>query len=296
MRTYSYRALTLAVLFALAAIGAGAKTWKVGSELLNDRFGSQFGSGNLGYDPDEASRTINELINIDGIDSVEIRVVQGNVNVAREPGGSIVIKGRAIGAQEFVDGLELKSERRGNTIVYEASYVQPGQTGQRGRTDVNVAVPDGVSVTAHSDAGEVSITGVRADVAASTTFGMITVSGTRGNLDASTSAGAIEVESAEITGRVTLSNTLGELRFDGTLGETNTFSTDSGAVYVKVPASTCVSIDASVAAGEISSSLPVSSLVKNGPRAVASGQLGTGTPTGALSIAVGVGEVNISAR
>lgn len=296
MRTYSYRAITLIVLFALAALGATAQTWVIGSELLNDRFGFWFGSPNLGYDPDEASRAIGELISVDGVDSVEVRVVQGNVTVAREVGGAIRIEGRASGSREFVDGLELQAELRGSTAVYDASYIAPGHTSQRGRTDMRVGVPDGVSVVVHNDAGQVIVSGIQDDVSVSTSMGTVRVSDTRGNLDVSTSAGTIAVESAVVAEHMTLSASMGDVEFSGELGQTNTIKVDAGLVRVAVPASTCVNVDAKVTAGRITSSLPLSGMTTGEMGASASGQLGTGTPTGTLAVEVSMGDITFGAQ
>lgn len=298
MFNLSYRALTLVVLVALAVIGTSAKAWRVGSELLNDRFGSHFKDQSLSYGSYEARQAINELISTYDIDSVEINVAQGNVTVSQQSGSNIVIEGLASGSKEYIDGLQLKSEKQGTTAVYTAGYEKTNVTGQRyrGRTDIRVMVPEGISVTVNNDAGEVNVTGIREDVNVSIKMGTIRVADIRGNLDASASAGTIEVESAEITDHVKLSNSLGEVKFDGTLGKTNAFSTSAGTVDISVPADTCVSIHASVAAGEINSTLPVSEMSVDEPRASASGQLGTGTPTGSLTIDVSVGEISISSR
>ena len=299
MNRLSYRAIVIIALIALVAFGTTARTWRVGSRLLDQRLQALFDIPDLHSDIVEASRSFHETIDLDGIDSLDVSVALGDITVVREPGSSILLRGTANGSVEFVRDLELLIGRQGTTALVDAQHPDDSESTQsrrRGSVDMQLAVPDGISVTLHTDAGLISVSGIEGDIKASSGFGSIRMAHTQGDIDAFTSMGTISVASAIVPRRLSLATSMGDVSFAGTLGSSNTFRVNAVRVSLDVPETTCVNIDAQVSAGRISSELPLTRLEQQGAGTFAAGTLGSGSPRGDLHIRVDFGDVTIRER
>ena len=295
----SYRAIVIIALIALVAFGTTARTWRVGSRLLDQRLQALFDIPDLHSDIVEASRSFHETIGLDGIDSLDVSVALGDITVVREPGSSILLRGTANGSVEFVRDLELLIGRQGTTALVDAQHPDDSESTQsrrRGSVDMQLAVPDGISVTLHTDAGLISVSGIKGDIKASSGFGSIRMAHTQGDIDAFTSMGTISVASAIVPRRLSLATSMGDVSFAGTLGSSNTIRVNAGRVSLDVPETTCVNIDAQVSAGRISSELPLTRLEQQGAGTFAAGTLGSSSPRGDLHIRVDFGDVTIRER
>ena len=139
---------------------------------------------------------------------------------------------------------------------------------------MQLAVPDGISVTLHTDAGLISVSGIEGDIKASSGFGSIRMAHTQGDIDAFTSMGTISVASAIVPRRLSLATSMGDVSFAGTLGSSNTIRVNAGRVSLDVPEPRVTSTPR---CQPISSGCPSPALSSRG-RAPRRRTLGSGSP------------------
>ena len=101
---------------------------------------------------------------------------------------------------------------------------------------------------------------------------------------------------AAIKEELSLTTSMGDIEFEGSLGTRNYVEVSAGRVQMTVPRSTCVRLDAATNAGQVNTNLPVTERKSEAMRSSAVGILGEGQPTGDLKIRVSMGEINISGR
>lgn len=161
-------------------------------------------------------------------------------------------------------------------------------------TQYEVTVPRGVRVIAHTNSGEITITGTGGEVEANTTSGDITISDVAGRVEAGSLSGEMmlsqikgDVNASAVTGSIEVKGVEGELHLESTSGDilvgdakardvevstTNgeiafagsidpngryEFSTHSGTIDLAIPANTNARFIVGTFSGEIDSDFPI---------------------------------------
>ena len=157
-------------------------------------------------------------------------------------------------------------------------------------------VPSGLAVDLRTSAGKVTLDGLSGMVETHVDVGSVEARSITGNLTIGTSAGRISVTNAAIKEELSLTTSMGDIEFEGSLGTRNYVEVSAGRVQMTVPRSTCVRLDAATNAGQVNTNLPVTERKSEAMKSSAVGILGEGQPTGDLRIRVSMGEINISGK
>jgi len=153
-----------------------------------------------------------------------------------------------------------------------------------------------VAVYLQTPAGRVALDGLTGTVEAHVDMGSIEARSITGDLILRTSAGRISVTNAAIKEELSLTTSMGDIEFEGSLGARNHVEVSAGRVQMTVPRSTCVRLDAATNAGQVNTNMSVTERKSEAMKSSAVGILGEGQPTGDLRIRVSMGEINISGK
>lgn len=208
-----------------------------------------------------------------------------------------------LGAGEIIvtgwsrDEIRVRARSERNVVRMEATPARLSLELTRprsGDTRYQVTVPVGVRVSARATQGDVSVTGTRGGVDASTQSGDImvedvtelvdlvslsgdiTARGLVGHVDVRTTAGEVtlidvkgDVEATSISGDVVLRNvtaryvrgksTSGDVTYDGAVDSTGRYElgSHSGSVYLTIPAATGAQLTVATYNGSIESDFPI---------------------------------------
>ena len=139
-------------------------------------------------------------------------------------------------AQAELEDLSIKVSQVGNKIVikYRRDPVVFGfGTQQIDTVDFIISVPEGMSITAQTDYGDISSSAKIGDSWFSTDFGNIDLSGARGNLEAMTNSGDIAVENVRgEDNHFNLSSDFGEIELSKSSGASVVIHSNSGAIFL----------------------------------------------------------------
>ena len=140
-------------------------------------------------------------------------------------------------AQAELEDLSVKVSQSGNKIVIKYRrdpVVFIFGTQQIDTVDFVISIPKGLSVTAQTDYGDVSSSGMIGESSLSTNFGNIDLSGAEGNLEAMTSSGNITVR--DVRGednRIELTSDFGDIELSKSTGTSVMVHSNSGSVFLK---------------------------------------------------------------
>jgi hypothetical protein len=307
---YSRRAIVLAMLIGLAFIASTTHPWIHGSRLLASKYADEFLSG-VGYEGSfrAVDDSFHKEFGADGIRSIQVEARVGNITVTGTHDNEISIDGELIAygpsnqiAQDRLRYVCLDAVQDGDMVRVVGSVMRPepsspdvaGPNG--GGTNIVLRVPSGLAVDLRTSAGKVTLDGLSGMVETHVDVGSVEARSITGNLTIGTSAGRISVTNAAIKEELSLTTSMGDIEFEGSLGTRNYVEVSAGRVQMTVPRSTCVRLDAATNAGQVNTNLPVTEHKSEAMKSSAVGILGQGQPTGDLQIRVSMGEINISGK
>jgi Putative adhesin len=290
---------------------------------------------------DDASYTVREQLARG--DRLRVTSPNGTISIAQASGSEVEIRiDKAIDRRAAFDDIAFIVKRSSGGLIVCAVYddedrcdldsgyrerSQRWSGRNRARANFTVRVPAGVSVTAESGNGDLSIVGGGSDVDANSGNGQILVSGTSGRVKAHTGNGRIQIIGN--SGRVEASTGNGRVEVEGARGEVvaNTgngdvrvatssgpvkarsgngnidvamqrlegahemsFSTGSGRIVVALPEGFGAELDGSTGNGTISSDFPVRVEGRLNPYRLR-GTLGSGGER--LAMSTGNGDIEI---
>jgi putative adhesin len=210
--------------------------------------------------------------------SVSVRTVSGNVKVTGYAGEAIVVVGHKEGRdREMVQIQDRSTASRVDVIV---SY--PDNCNCDASVNFEVQVPRSIRYqfdSFGSVSGDVQVANVAGDLRARSVSGNVTVKDASGKVDASSTSGNVTVE--DTAGSVSAKSTSGEVRVDITRLEGTDrmdFTSVSGDVKVRLPASLDADVEMSVMSGDIKTDFALQIEDRgNGPGRRARGQVGSGS-------------------
>lgn len=307
---YSKRAIVLAVLISLAFIASTTHPWIHGTRLLANKYADEFLSG-VGYE--DSFQAVDDAFHrefgTEGIRSIHVEAQVGDITITRADGDKISVDGERVAygdsnqmAQDRLRYVCLDAVQDGDAVrvigaVMQSEPSSPNAVNPiRGRTNVVLRVPSGLSVDLRTSTGKVALDGLKGTVEALVDMGSVEARSIAGNLTVRTSAGRIAVTDAAIEEELLLATSMGDIEFGGSLGARNYVEASAGRVQMTVPRSTCVRIDAATTAGKVKTKLPVTLRKSEAANSSAVGILGQGEPTGDLTIRVSMGDINISGK
>jgi len=193
--------------------------------------------------------------------SIRIGNISGDVAVTGYDGNAIVVTGTKQGPDK--ETVQIEDRSSGNAVDVTVRY--PRHCNDcNASVQFQVQVPRSISYNftgIHSISGDVNGTGVTGHLNASTVSGTVHVTDVVGSVSAKSVSGDVDVEIS---------------RLEGT--DDMTFSTVSGSVTAKLPATLDASVELSSFSGSIDTSFPIEikeDRFTSGHRA--SGQIGAGT-------------------
>ena len=210
--------------------------------------------------------------------SITIKNVSGDINISGYEGAAVEISAYKEGRDR--DMVSVENLSTANHVSLRAKYAEDCNCDASLRFEVRVPRStrfnfDKISAASgnlraenvtgridlHTASGDVTLTGVSGEIDASSASGTVKVRDASGSVRANSASGDVDVELTRVEGE-------GDLRF----------STASGNVSVRLPASVDAMVEASTASGKIDTNLPIE--VKDnehGPGSRARGQLGGGS-------------------
>jgi len=307
---YSRRSIVLAVLVGLAFLASTTQPWIQGSRLLANKYADEF-STDFGYGGSfkAVDNSFHKQFGAAGVRSVRVEAQPGDITVTRADGDRISINGERIAygpsnqiAEERLRYVCLDAVQDGDVVRVVGSLWQPEPSSPNpagpngGFTNIVLRVPPGVAVYLQTPAGKVALDGLTGTVEAHVDMGSIEARSITGDLILRTSAGRISVTNAAIKEELSLTTSMGDIEFEGSLGARNHVEVSAGRVQMTVPRSTCVRLDAATNAGQVNTNMSVTERKSEAMKSSAVGILGEGQPTGDLRIRVSMGEINISGK
>lgn len=156
-----------------------------------------------------------------------------------------------------VNKPEVTVQVTGDTVEVSAGKTQWFTLfGSSPSVDFTITVPEGVSVDADSDAGDVAASGAFADTRLKSDAGQVTADGTFGQLWAHSSAGRVMVSGTKASG-VDIESSAGEV--SSTIASFGTLKARCSAGKVSVTARDFAAIDADSSAGRVDVFVPTGS-------------------------------------
>ena len=307
---YSRRAIVFAVLIGLAFIASTTHPWIHGGTLLASKYAGEF-STDFGYGISfkVVDDSFHKEFGTAGIRSVKVEARPGDITVTRADDDRISISGERVAygpsnqiAEERLRYVCLDAVQDGDVVRVVGSIWQPEPSSPNpagpngGFTNIVLRVPPGVAVYLQTPAGKVALDGLTGTVEAHVDMGSIEARSITGDLMLRTSAGRISVTNAAIKEELSLTTSMGDIEFEGSLGARNHVEVSAGRVQMTVPRSTCVRLDAATNAGQVNTNMSVTERKSEAMKSSAVGILGEGQPTGDLRIRVSMGEINISGK
>ncbi len=139
-------------------------------------------------------------------------------------------------AQAELEDLSVSVGQVGNKIIIkyrrEPAVFRFG-TQQIDTVDFVISVPEGMSITAQTDYGEINSIGKIGDSSLSTDFGNIEVSGAEGDLEVMSNSGDILVDNVRgEDNHIVLSSDFGEIELSKSTGASVVVHSNSGSVYL----------------------------------------------------------------
>ena len=225
-------------------------------------------------------------------DSISIRTVSGDIQVAGYDGETVEVRGFKEGEnREMVTVEDASTPNRVDVSVRYPQSCHDCNASLR----FEVRVPRSVRYNFEkisTASGNVRVTAVTGEIRAQTASGDVHVQDVTGRVNASSASGNVQVR--EVGGTVSAQTASGDVnveiaRLEG--AEDMNFSSASGNVNVKLPANLDADVAISTLSGSIETNFPLEVKTRvHGPGSSAKGQLGGGART--LRISTASGDVN----
>jgi hypothetical protein len=196
---------------------------------------------------EESRARIERSFSVGRSPSVEVDNFAGSVTVSRGESGTVEVIAvkRARGMSAANVRVEMRQE--GDRVVIETE----GRPGLRSASvSIEIDVPEDTELDLHTGAGEVSVSGLSADVTLHSNAGAINVYDVKGSVDASTNAGKVEVRDA--AGPVRLRSNAGSVEYEGDPQGECDLRSNAGAVKLQLPADLNAYVELSSNAGSVS--------------------------------------------
>jgi hypothetical protein len=222
--------------------------------------------------------------------SLSIHNVSGDVKITGYNGEGIVVAVYKEGRDQ--DRVEVEDRSQGNRVDLSARYESCRNCSTNASLRFEVQVPRSVNYNfeeIETASGNISIQGVTGRVRVNTASGDVLVRDVNGFVNANTASGTMEVR--EIAGAVKASTASCDVnvemaRVEGS--ENLVFSTASGNIHVKMPASLDADVAMSTSSGDIKTDFPLEVRKDEyGPQRSARGRLGSGNRLLRISSASG---------
>ena len=210
--------------------------------------------------------------------AVSVRNVSGDVIVTSYDGEAVVVKGFKEGRDREM--VEVEDRSSNDRVDVRVRYPERCNCDASVRFEVLVPRAAAYNFERLSTAsGGIEINRVRGDVRADTASGNITVKEVTGAVTASTASGELEIK--DITGTINARSASGnvDVSLAQLAGTSNMkFSSASGDVSVRMPASSAADIEMSTLSGSLKTDFPLEiNKERYGPRQSARGRLGDGS-------------------
>lgn len=222
----------------------------------------------------------------------------GRIQVVGGEAGRVRVTGERVGfglnraaAEERLRAVTVDFREEAGRLVVEARI---GRGQYRGdRVDLTVAVPPDVVAEVQANMGGVVLRDLGGNVAVTASMGAVDVKRFQGNLEVDASMGRVTVRETVITDMLRLEAGMGRIDFEGVPGRFGAIEAGMGAVELRLPPETALTLDVSVGLGRFESDFPLTG--ESTDRAF-QGIMGTGEPQGRLVIDAGMGGVRIRER
>lgn len=244
-------AVELALCAGILAIFWGSYRWVQDNDLRITAFTNNSARA-------EADET--QTLPVTGPASLTLESDAGLVTIIGGAGSEVVISAHKTAwdatqaeAEASLADLKVNITQTGNAITVQVT--QPAEVAlvgvkPLGRVDFTITLPADTTLDIHTDFGDVTATGVQADVDLSTSAGAVSASDiageavtlrsdfgdvtlenvAAGTVAAGTSSGAVRLRQVTATGAVTLDTDFGNVRFEGGAADRLTATTSSGGV------------------------------------------------------------------
>ena len=220
--------------------------------------------------------------------TISVTNVSGNVNITGYDGNAVTVTAFKEGRdRDMVEVEDLSAQGR---VSVRAKYPHECNCDASLRFEVRVPRSSGFAFEKISTAaGDIKAEGVSGKLNLNTASGDVTLQGVGGEIHASTASGTVRVRDA--SGSVNANSASGDVYVELTRIEGDgdmRFSTASGDVNVRMPASLDARVDISTVSGSIDTNFPIEVKdSRHGPGSSAHGQLGSGSRSLRISSASG---------
>ncbi len=293
------RRVILGLLVFLAVLTLAGMVYSVNPRNWSVRGGKLYSPWAAGTAYEEATARSEETLTVTGPVKLTLKNYIGGVTVLGAGDTDKVKVGyeiKAYGAdKEQAEGY-LESLKPGIVQIGNAITVSVKPAVRRGgpvdQVELVVSVPAATDVEIDSRLGHVTVRGIRGNVTAEAGMGSIEVTGVVGSLDLQAKMGRIQIREAEVTERLFLDAAMGSIAFQGRLGVENRVTAKMGSVSLQIPPDPALSFTGEVGLGRVNMDLPFKGT--NDGRHF-NGVIGSGEPSGSLSVYASMGSVDIRA-
>jgi DUF4097 and DUF4098 domain-containing protein YvlB len=224
--------------------------------------------------------------------SITIKNVSGDINISGYDGATVEVTAYKEGRDR--DSVSVENLSTANRVSLRAEYEEHCNCDASLRFEVKVPRSVRFNFDKISTAsGNLTAENVTGHVEMTTASGEVTLSGVSGEIRASSASGNVKVKDA--AGRVSATSASGDVEVELTRVEGDgdmRFSTASGNVHVRLPASIDATVEMSTVSGSLETNLPIEVREdEHGPGKRARGQLGGGSRL--LKISSASGDVSL---
>jgi DUF4097 and DUF4098 domain-containing protein YvlB len=223
---------------------------------------------------------------------IRITNVSGDIYITGSNVESVIVTGTKEGRDR--DSVEVEDLSSGNTVEVRVRYFECRRCNASVRFDVQVPRSMKVELDRVSTAsGNIEVSGVKGNINVKTASGDVTVKDSSGSITASSASGNVRVDNVagEVSARTASGDVDAEItRLEGT--NNMEFSSASGDVSVRLPASLDADVEMSTHSGSLETDFPIQvSEIHHGDGRRARGRIGNGSRT--LRITSASGDVRL---
>jgi DUF4097 and DUF4098 domain-containing protein YvlB len=220
--------------------------------------------------------------------SISVKNVSGNISIIGYDGDVVTVNGFKEGRDR--EDVTVEDRSAGNRLEIGVRYPSPCNCDASVRFEVRVPRSINFEINKVSTAsGDIEVEGVRGEISVSTASGDVTVKNVNGRINASTASGDMRV--SDVVGEVSAQSASGNVivqiaQLSGT--EDMKFTSASGDVRVRLPATLDADVSLSSASGSVKTDFPIEVKEERyGPGSQAHARLGNGSRRIHISTASG---------
>jgi DUF4097 and DUF4098 domain-containing protein YvlB len=190
---------------------------------------------------------IERRFDVGAVPELEVDNVAGSVTVRDGREGQIyVVATKRSGSRGDLARIDVQVSQAGDKVIVKTRHLSGLRSGS---VQIQISVPPDTLTDLQTNAGEITVDGLRAAVKAHTAAGSVTLTDVVADVSASSNAGSIEA--TDVSGEVRLTTNAGSIKYEGDPQGDCEFRTNAGSIELRLPEDLDMELDLSSNVGSV---------------------------------------------